>query len=318
MSRVVNKDRIFGNEEKEFFLRTMRKLEQFMGLQILTYCIMGNHWHILVEVPSSVELNDLQLIDRISHFYSRSQSQLIIREYERVKAYADETGCTNQLDAWRENYLSRMGDLSSFVKELKERFSKWYNRKNNRRGTLWEERYKSVLIEDSDHAVSTIAAYIDLNPIRAGLADDPRNYRFCGYAEAVAGGKSARHGIEKIVALRDRNLSWRQTAARYRSHLFCSGEKTETRMGFDPEKVRNVLENGGELSTFELLRCHIRYFNDGVALGSSLFIEEVFQNYRSLFSERRTCGARKIKSCPEEQLLYSLRNLRVDAISAPG
>ena len=81
------------------------------------------------------------------------------------------------------------------MKELKHRFTKWFNKQTNRFGTLWAERFKSVLVEDSVEAVSAVAMYIDLNPVRAGMVEDPREYRFCGFAEAAAGGRAARRGL---------------------------------------------------------------------------------------------------------------------------
>nr|WP_246044522.1 transposase [Pontiella sulfatireligans] len=317
MSRVVNRDYIFGDEEKEFFRRTMRRLEAFMGVRVLTYAIMSNHWHILLEVPPMTELSDDELHRRIKAFYSKQRANVIMQEYERVTAYAQQTGNSAWLDEWREKYTSRMGDLSIFVKELKERFSKWYNRKNNRKGTLWEERFKSVLVENSDHVIATMATYIELNPVRAGLVEDPRDYRFCGYAEAVAGGAEARKGIEQILHMHGQQASWRKLAAQYRIHLFCTGEETSERPGVNPEKMQQVIEAGGELSTYELMRCRVRYFNDGVALGSKLFIEEVFEQHRSWFGEKRKSGARKIRGSGLEDL-FSMRDLRLGAISPPG
>ena len=55
-----------------------------------------------------------------------------------------------------------------------------------------------MLVEGSDNPLQTMATYIDLNPVRAGLVDDPKDYRFCGYAEAVAGEVQARKGLRKI------------------------------------------------------------------------------------------------------------------------
>lgn len=295
----------------------MWKLGEFTGVRVLTYCIMSNHWHILAEVPTVVELEDDELIDRIQAFYSKQRASVVIQAYERASLHAKETGDTSWLDEWRMKYTSRMGDLSIFVKELKERFSKWYNRKYNRKGTLWEERFKSVLVEDSDHAIATMATYIELNPVRAGLVDDPREYRFCGYAEAVAGGTAARTGIERILFLHGQEASWRKIAAQYRIQLFCTGEEAGSRQGFEPDKVRQVLENKGELGLFELMHCRVRYFNDGVALGSRMFIEEVFEQNRSLFSERRKNGARKIRGGGLLDL-FNLRDLRLEGIAPPA
>jgi hypothetical protein len=209
-----------------------------------------------------------------------------------------------------------MGDLSVFVKELKERFTKWYNRREGRRGTLWEERFKSVLVEDSDTALSTMAAYIELNPVRARLVDDPRNYRYCSYAEAVAGGQRAREGVAALLGMHGQAGSWRSMAAKYRCLLFCAGRESDAKAGIDPLEVRKVLDAGGELKLNELIRCHVRYFNDGVALGSRLFVEEVFAHNRSLFGERRKSGARKMKG-GDWNGLFCLRNL-TGALAAPG
>jgi hypothetical protein len=91
-----------------------------------------------------------------------------------------------------------MGDVSVFMKELKQRFSKWFNKERNRFGTLWAERFKSVLVEDQPGVVQTVAAYVDLNPVRAGLVKDPKDYRWCGYAEAVGGNETARRGLASV------------------------------------------------------------------------------------------------------------------------
>lgn len=317
MSRVVDRNYIFEDEEKEFFRLTMRKLEAFTGVKVLTYCIMSNHWHLLLEVPSSVELGREEVFKRIEGFYSKQRVREIAQEFERAHAYAVESGNTDWEDAVLEKYSSRMCDLSVFVKELKERFSKWYNRKKHRRGTLWEERFKSVLVENSDHALSTMAAYIDLNPVRAEIVDDPRNYRFCGYAEAVAGGEAARKGIRQIQQSEENDMNWRTVVAHYRAHLFCKGERTNDRAGIDQEKVRQVLEEGGDLSRGELLHCRVRYFSDGVALGSRLFVEEVFNQNRRLFGERRRNGARKMRGGSWDGL-FSLRDLSNAVATATG
>lgn len=316
MSRVVDRNYIFGEEEKEFFRLTMRKLEAFTGVKVLTYCIMSNHWHALLEVPSPAELTHKELFKRIEGFYSKQRVRMIKQEFERAHEYALETGNTDWEEAVLEKYRSRMCDLSVFVKELKERFSKWYNRKHHRRGTLWEERFKSVLVENSDHALSTMAAYIELNPVRAEMVNDPKEYRYCGYAEAVAGGETARQGIRQIQQSGDRNVSWKSVIAQYRKQLFCKGERTDARAGISQEKVKQILDEGGELSRSELLHCRVRYFSDGVALGSRLFVEEVFERNRELFGQRRKEGARKMRGGSWDGL-FSLRDLS-NAVATPG
>ena len=55
ISRVVDKQKILGTEEKEKFVQYMREYEAFCQVRILTYCVMSNHFHILVEVPEPPE-----------------------------------------------------------------------------------------------------------------------------------------------------------------------------------------------------------------------------------------------------------------------
>jgi len=314
MSRIVSGDFILGEEEKEFFKDTMRKLESFMGVRVLTYCLMTNHFHILLEVPEIEWLSDEEIFRRIKNFYSSSRVKEEELEYRYLKEIADESGKGEGLEEWRERFLNRMGDLSNFGKELKERFTRWYNWKTDREGTLWSARFKSVLVEDSESALSTIAAYIDLNPVRAGIVDDPKGYRFSGYGEAVSGGIRAREGVcalSQIVRRAEKRSNWSMASKFYRCHLFSKGEGR----GIDSERVKEVLKTGGKLSTQELLFCRVRYFSDGMAIGSKGFVEEVFNTHREWFGVKRKTGARQIKKA--EAPFFCLRDLRKEPIRAP-
>ena len=68
----------------------------------------------------------------------------------------------------------RLYDLSAFVGEIKQRFSQWYNLRSERKGPLWEDRFKSVLVQGEPGVLATVAAYIDLNAVRAGIVKDRR------------------------------------------------------------------------------------------------------------------------------------------------
>ena len=71
VSRIVNHDFVLGVEEKEFFRKTMRRLETFSGVHILTYLLMDNHFHLLIKVPENSDLNDVDLCQRMSALYSK-------------------------------------------------------------------------------------------------------------------------------------------------------------------------------------------------------------------------------------------------------
>ena len=126
-----------------------------------------------------------------------------------------------------------------------------------------------MLIEPENKAILAVAAYIDLNPVRAGLVEDPKDYRFCGYAEAVAGNRKAKQGLS--LALLGHSGS---TLRHYRMVLFGIGSHPgrEGKETISWEKARAVLEKDeGKLPLAVLLRCRLRYFTDGWVLGSESY-----------------------------------------------
>jgi REP element-mobilizing transposase RayT len=196
MSRVVGGDFLLGEKEKEFFVRWMWRLAAFLQIEVLDYVIMSNHYHQLVRVPGVVKLSDDQLLKRLKAYYGEESLEAMLF------ADAREMGEKAVLPL-RRRHLKRMGNISEFEKVLKQGFSSWYNRRHNRRGTLWMERFKSVLVEDSLEARGIMATYIDLNPVRAEMVEDPKNYRHCGYGAAMGGDERCRRGIMKITGIDD-------------------------------------------------------------------------------------------------------------------
>ena len=122
-----------------------------------------------------------------------------------------------------------------------------------------------------------MAAYIDLNPVRAGLVEDPKDYRFCGYAEAVAGNAMAREGLCSIWSGYSGAIKVSgclQGAMRaHRCLIFGKGQSPGKGVTMDREAALKVLERSeGQLSRAEVLRCRVRYFTDGAILGSEEFV----------------------------------------------
>ncbi len=69
-------------------------------------------------------------------------------------------------------YRSKLGSLSEFVKEIKLGFTRYYNKAHKRSGFFWEQRFKSLIVENGETLINCLA-YIDLNPIRANMVDQP-------------------------------------------------------------------------------------------------------------------------------------------------
>ena len=308
---MAGRNFVLGPHEREVFRKTLRQVEAFTGLRVVTWTMLSNHFHVLVEVTPPEELDDGAILARCRCLYSQSAMLDVVWEYEEAVRMGGET-----LRRWRERYLNRMWSLSEFMKTLKQKFTAWFNRKHDRSGTLWERRFKSVLVEGSWGCLLKVAAYIDLNAVRAGLVDDPKDYRWCGYAEAVAGDRLARRGLVTAMQREKANADWRHVGAAYRKLIFGIGEDKSTRAGISREEVAKVWAAGGKLSLAQLLRCRVRYLSDGMVLGSQVFVENFFQSRRSQFSKRRETGARKLKG-GEWGGLRTVRALGVNPIEPP-
>ena len=265
MSRTVNGEAWFGDREKEVLREMIWQVAEFSGIRVMTYAVMKNHFHLLVQVPpkeTSKEISDREIVRRYRVLYPKPTpwQPMGYRALAKYLKNDDENAARI-----RESLVGRMHDVSWLMRTLKQRFSRWFNTSRKRFGPVWSERFKSVLVEGDSSALKTVAAYIDLNAVRAGLVSDPKDYRFCGYAEAVAGSEAARAGL----LILDRDL------AGYRMTLygFGSEEKLEKK-AIPREEALQVLSKGGKLPLSMLLRCKVRYLTEGKVLGSAEFVAE--------------------------------------------
>ena len=328
ISRVVDRRMILGDVERTKLRELMRGVETFCGVRVLTYAILSNHFHILAEVPANPELGEADIVKRLAAMYDRRTVVAMLDQWALWRMQGLEPLVQKELDRLR----ARMYDAAEFVKTVKQRFTQWYNRREGRAGTLWEARFKSVMIEPPSHAqrdrqsvdaLATIAAYIDLNSVRAGIVSDPKDYTWCGYGEAVAGGKRAREGLAAIFGEANHGC-WRSVASRYRHLIDASDTEsglTESgaalRPGLSVKQVEQIVKERGELPLRDVLRCRVRYFSDGVAIGSQAFVNEVFRLHRDNFGPKRKDGARPLRFAAWGGLCAA-RDLRLTPIAAPG
>ncbi len=333
ISRVVDRRFVLGDDEREQFRKFMRMQESFSGCRVLSYCLMSNHFHLLLEVPPMPEggISDEVLLKRLGAIQSAAFAAAVAHELQQAREAGNDTWAAEI----HESHTYRMHSLSEFMKTILQRFTRWFNRTHERSGTLWEQRYKSVIVE-SGIAARTMAAYIDLNPVRAGIVKDPADYRWSSYGEAIGGGKKgngkrAREGLVR-ACLSHRGAGfegekWKDAAKVYRQMMGMALQRksgrhdlTESKqvlkakvkgdMGNTPQENGTVLP---ELSMAAMLRCRVRYFTDGAVIGSKAFVNEAFTASRERFGSRRKDGARSMKGsgAPAVGLLWSMRDLRV-------
>ena len=269
MTRTVNGELLFKDREKEILRKMIWHVADFCGVDVLTYCIMSNHFHVLLRVPDRAAVSDRELMRRYQVLYPKP-TKYQEASVEIMEAQLEAGG--EEAEEIRRKLLARMTDVSEFMKAVKQRFSVWYNRSHKRYGTLWAERFKSVLVEGRGNPLQTMAAYIDLNPVRAGLVADPKDYRFCGYAEAVAGVPEAKRGIIHVWS--DHGVKRVDSALRAHRMLIFGKHASGTGLSkMTRERALKILDHeDGHLPKTVILRCRVRYFTDGAILGSADFV----------------------------------------------
>jgi len=312
----------------------LRMYENFSGCRVLSYCLMSNHFHLLLEVPPMAAggLSDKELLQRLSALYSEAFVAEVAEELLEARRAQNETWATEV----HGRFCYRMHSLSQFMKGLLIRFTRWFNRTHARTGTLWEERFKSVIVE-SGIAARTITAYIDLNPVRAGMVKDPADYRWSSYGEAVGGGKKgngkkAREGLVRAYYC-DQGVGfdsekWLEVSRLYRRLMgLALGRKPgraevagkDNGLGQSTMNTAEMLESKDnetvlkDLRMAKMLRCRVRYFTDGAVIGSKEFVNEAFVSARERFGPKRKDGARAMRGSGSgaKGLLWSMRDLRV-------
>ena len=296
---------------------------------------MDNHFHLLVRVPHRPEGFDVPLevvVARLDRALGEESAKLMHRDLEFWRTTKNEAA----IEEWRQRQVARMFSLSEFMKAVQLRFSHWYNLRAGRKGTLWESRYTSVIVAEEERALRTIAAYIDLNPVRAGMVADPADYRWSGYSEAMAGKARSRRGLVRVIG----QMAWPRDSAAgakpwgteafpaaverralvfYRAILGGQGavrkreDGTVVRRGLS-ERVREKLTTPNERRlAAEVLTRRVIHFTRGVVIGSRAMIDEWFEANRKVVRGRsRTERKRGSKSLGRPALrgLYALRDPR--------
>ena len=260
-SRCVDRTFRFDDNDKTHIVDQMRRMAKFCGIEVNTYAVMTNHFHILVHVLPKGELTDEELVARVAALYGPDKADECRSGWA---AYRQDGGAVamQRLEEERNALLRRMGDLSIFMKELKQWISRDYNKKVGRVGTLWEDRFWSCLLEDSAETLSRVARYIDCNAVRAGIVERPEDYKWCGYAEAHAGREAARKALTAIF--QNPKMDWADAEQRYGWLIHAVSDTSAERK----------LE-------------HDAVFRRALAIGSRDFILETYARFHKVFGTRK-------------------------------
>ena len=284
----------FGNAEKEQFLRRLKKLNAFYVIDVLATQVMGNHYHILIHIPSETPSNK-EAAARYFNFYDGKK-----------EINPDSQECTL--------LAAKLRDVSEFIRELQQPFTRWFNRTrtNRRHGALWGGRFKNTILENG-LAVWDCWKYIEMNPVRAGIADTPADYRFSSFGQWSATGKNpyeeaiSRHlmpvfvGLLYVKSLQELKIELQKEFARIK----------ETEEGKSLEEIEMAIATATEKEPFtRRIDRHVRYWVDGLVIGSDIFVLDTVSKARgsmALAKRKLTVATDSPITLPQ---LYSFKQLR--------
>ncbi len=253
----TSSDRPFGRAEKEKFVQLLHKLDEYYLVKPLSYVVMSNHFHLVVYAPGSLP-----------------SAEEVCRRYE---AYYPGRRLDPH-DPMVQVHAHRMVDISWLMHDLQQQFTCWFNRTRpvHRRGSLWAERFKHTLLGDGRAAWGCIQ-YIEMNPVRARMVKHPSDYRFCSFGAWAATGMHpfALHLRSILLPILSEIYPYANLDQLFESLW----------------SVFNESRPGSEVRKPWLER-RVRYWVDGLVIGSELFVLDTAARYRPHLRTKKTGAAR--------------------------
>lgn len=258
----------FGDVEKEKMVSLILRLGAIYCIEILGYAAMGNHYHIVAYASHSLP--------------SREEAE---RRWKMMYPELAPPTHAEDWDAWR----ARLRDISPFMKDLQQQFTCWFNRMRpgqaeKRRGTLWEGRFKSVILEgkNGNSAALSCLKYIELNPVRAKIVQDPADYhfsswgRFCGTGHHPFAAEFETH-MRGLRGHEADDWSAADTYAAMRSEL---ARLIAAENGATSGEIFDVAEAAKkEPDVWVRVDRRVRYWTAGAVIGSKAFVQSVYARF---------------------------------------
>jgi putative transposase len=288
MSRTALDGFPFGDVEKDELVKIIKKFSKLFFVEVFGFCIMGNHFHLLIQMFPEHNYEDEEIRKRCKAHYG-----------EDFVVSDEQIG----------DYRVKLSSLANYMKEIKQAFSWYYNQRHNRRGTLWGERFKSVIVENGETLINCLA-YIDLNPLRAGIVSRPEDYRWNSLGYHVQT-KNQDNFLSTDFGLKEFNVnSEKERIRRYRRYVYEAGAINQPTKGKVKVIKDNILEKERkrdfELSRNDRFRYRTRYFTDSGIIGSKEFVSENYQRFKNIFSSKHEKKPKPIKGLYG---MYSLKRL---------
>lgn len=193
-SRIAHRVFFLQDEERNDLIEMIRRTALFSGLDMLGWCIMTNHFHVLVHLPHPIELDESELLRRYGILKGESARANAEKQLQTWRSSA----CEKLAEEWLDGLRRRMYDVGEFMKIVKQWFTEEYNRRQSHCGTLWESVYRDHVILLRKDDMSRVLGYIHLNPIRAAVSDKYDGYLWSSFSALARGDEMALAGIRFV------------------------------------------------------------------------------------------------------------------------
>jgi len=177
---------------RQWVVDRIRLLSSLFAIDICAYAIMSNHYHLVLKAcPEQLDaLSDDDIIERWCALF---KGPLLIQHYrsgQDLKPY-EQAAITDIVNVWR----SKLASISWFMRCLNQPIARQANLEDQCTGKFWESRFTSQALK-SEEALLSCMAYVDLNPVRAGMAETPEQSEYTSIQERLQPGFDLLQAIE--------------------------------------------------------------------------------------------------------------------------
>ena len=207
------------DHRREWMLERLTALIDIFAIDLCAYALMSNHYHLVLRIDTATleSLTDRDVATRWTQIF---KGHVLVQRY-LAGATMDNAERTAVSDMLQE-YRARLGDISWFMRCLNEHVARKANDEDGCKGRFWEGRFKSQALLD-EKALLACMAYVDLNPVRAGMADTPEASDYTSIQQRAneldvkrALPNSPRPGLLPLVHQDNIELSWQDTLCHVR------------------------------------------------------------------------------------------------------
>jgi hypothetical protein len=190
-SRCVRRAFLYGydavtqrdfSHRKIWLVDRLQQLAAIFAVEVCAYAVMENHYHTILRTRPDIVAawSNQEVATRwltLFPHYSRKKDAVEPPTDKQISALAD---CTERIAELRK----RLSSLSWFMGRLNEFIARAANKEDDVKGRFWESRFKCLDLLD-EAAIIACMVYVDLNPIRAGLAATPEESDFTSIQERI-------------------------------------------------------------------------------------------------------------------------------------